>query len=197
LACSASGPPLAWKKQGRSAIHALAGERRKQLHAGVQVRLATGALVGAVCNAAGKDAGCRALWKRKLARDLCGALAAFFIHRRRQSGFETGNRPVLATAVDKSSTLQVNGARNIEHQVAARLGYTRQDPAFGLFFSRQAGPFDLIGDLACEQFAHAGPAGAISARVRQPDTRVQAGLQERQTRSLFKSQTRGLNFYQE
>lgn len=110
---------------------------------------------------------------------------------------ETGNRPVLATAVDKSSTLQVNGARNIEHEVAARLGYTRQDPAFGLFFSRQAGPFDLIGDLACEQFAHAGPAGAIPARVWQPDTCVQAGLQERQTRSLFKSQTRGLNFYQE
>lgn len=84
------------------------------------------------------------------------------------------NRPVPGTAVDKTSSLQVDGGWNVEHQVTSCLGHARQDPAFGLFFSRQAGPFDLISDLACEQFAHASPASAIPAGIRQPDAGAQA-----------------------
>lgn len=101
------------------------------------------------------------------------------------------------TAVDKSAGLQVHRARDIEHQVAAGLGHARQDPAFGLFFACKTGPFDLVFNLACGQFAHAGPASAIAARVGEPDAGSQARLQQGHSSNLFKLQTRGLDFYQE
>lgn len=100
--------------------------------------------------------------------------AAFLSTGKGNRGLSAKDRPVWGTAVDKTSSLQVDGGWNVEHQVTSGLGHARQDPAFGLFFSRQAGPFDLISNLACEQFAHASPASAIPAGIRQPDADAQA-----------------------
>jgi len=57
--------------------------RKKRLHIGFQGGLPAAALDEPVRNASKKNAGCRALWKRKPAKALYGAFASFFYPQER------------------------------------------------------------------------------------------------------------------
>lgn len=108
-----------------------------------------------------------------------------------------GDLRLISTGRWTSSAFQVHGIGDQQLKIASGLGHARKDPAFGLFFACQARPFDLIANLPCEQFAHAGPARSVAARVGQADAVRQSRLQQGASRDLFKLQTRGLDANEE